>query len=300
MPLWRDLGHVYVADGASPWLASHASYPTPLALPDGRLRVFFSPRDGEGRSSVFSLDIALNGDRFERLGPPSGPWLTPGARGAFDDAGASVSCVRQRADGGLECWYLGWTLGVSVPFRTAIGLAVSAPGETGFTRVSQAPVLDRAAEDPFVLGYPWVMSVADELWAWYGTHLAWGEGRLEMTHAIRRAARGADGAWRRDAVPALMPAGGDEFALSRPTVMRGRAAWEMWYCRRLGDYRLGYARSVDGVAWRRADADLTWVGGPDGPRAYPSVFDHAGRRYMLHNTAGYGRSGFRLALLEVP
>lgn len=300
MPLWRDLGHVYVADGASPWLASHASYPAPLVLPDGRVRVFFSPRDAQGRSSIFSLDLALAGVHFEATGAPLGPWLTPGERGAFDDAGASVSCLRRRADGAIECWYLGWTLGVSVPFRTAIGLAVAAPGETVFTRVSRAPVLDRAEEDPLLVGYPWIVEVGAELWAWYGTHLAWGESGLAMTHAIRRAVRGADGRWRRDRALALTPAGGEEFALSRPSVLRDREGWHMWYCRRLEDYRLGYARSEDGLTWRRADEELRWAEAAEGPRAYPAVFDHAGRRYMLHNTAGYGRSGFRLALLEAP
>jgi hypothetical protein len=304
---WRGLGHVYVAGGESPWLASHASYPTPLTLPDGRLRVFFSPRDAEGRSCVHSLDLALEGERFERLGPPQGPWLEPGPRGAFDDAGASVAWVGTTPEGGVECLYLGWSLGVSVPFRTAIGQAVAAPGEARFTRTSPAPMLDRAAEDPFVLGYPWAVEVGAERWLWYGTHLSWGAGWLDMDHAIRRAVRGADGQWRRDVLPCLRPAheGGPdpEFALSRPSVLRDAAGWHMWYCRRFAEYRLGYAHSRDGLAWVRDDAALGFEGaGTDwdaGVRTYPAVFDHGGRRYMLHNGAGYGRSGFGLAILDV-
>jgi len=303
---WRSLGHVYVAQGESGWLASHASYPTPLLLPDGRVRVFFSPRDQAGRSSIFSLDLALTANGFERLGPPEGPWLEPGPRGAFDDTGASVGWVTASAGGGIECLYLGWTLGVSVPFRTAIGHAVAGPGERRFRRTSLAPMLDRADEDPFLVGYPWALDAGAERWVWYGTHQAWGAGWLEMDHVIRRAVRRPDGSWRRDPRASLEPSrapGGDpEFALSRPTVLRDASGWHMWYCRRRAAYRLGYAHSSDGLTWTRRDEALDFDGSAAGQGtralAYPAVFDHGGRRYMLHNGEGYGRDGFALAVLD--
>ena len=31
---------------------------------------------------------------------------------------------------------------------------------------------------------------------------------------------------------------------------------------------------------------------------YPYVFDHKGKRYMLYNGNGYGKTGFGLAVLE--
>jgi hypothetical protein len=306
MQRWKRLGHVYVAVGENPWLHSHATYATPLALADGGVRVFFSPRDAGGRSSIFSLDLWLEGERWERRGPPQGPWLEPGPRGAFDDAGASASWFGWTPEGGIEALYLGWNRGVNVPFRTAIGRALAAPGETRLVRASLAPLLDRSAEDPFVVGYPWALDVGAERWVWYGTHQSWGEGWLEMDHVIRRAVRGADGAWRRDARPSLQPAhdGGPdpEFALSRPCVLRDAAGWHMWCCRRYAEYRLGYAHSTDGLAWTREDAAIHFDGPGEaweaGTRTYPAVFDHGGRRYMLHNGQGYGRTGFGLAVLE--
>ena len=42
---WRRLGHVYNSPGNSSWAASHASYPTPLPLGNGIVRIWFSPRD---------------------------------------------------------------------------------------------------------------------------------------------------------------------------------------------------------------------------------------------------------------
>ena len=300
---WRSLGHVHVADGEGPGHWTHASYPTPLRLPDGSVRLFFSPRDVRGRSSIWSLDVELTQHGVRRLGRPRGPWLEPGPRGAFDDAGTSVGWVGAGPDGAVECLYLGWALGVSVPFRNAIGRARAAPGATRLVRESAAPLLDRASEDPLTLGYPWLVEAAGRRILWYGTHLSWGEGWMEMRHAIRRAiAEGPGEAWRRDATPALEPAGGEEWAVSRPCVLRDASGWHMWYCRRFAEYRLGYAWSADGLHWERRDDDILFTT-PEaqweaGSRCYPAVFDHAGRRWMAYNGVGYGRSGFGLAVMD--
>ncbi|WP_424810482.1 hypothetical protein [Roseococcus sp. YIM B11640] len=300
---WRSLGHVLVAAGENPAHHSHASYPTPLPMPDGSLRVFYSPRDAEGRSTIFSVDLAVSRSGLERLRPPCGPWLSAGARGAFDDAGTSVGWVGLTPGGGIECWYLGWSLGVSVPFRNFIGRAVAAPGASRFDRISASPVLDRSPEDPFTLGYPWLVDQADTRFAWYGTHRSWGPQGMEMDHVIRRAvSRDGGRRWTRDAGPALSPAGGEEWALSRPSVLRDEEGWHMWYCRRFEKYRLGYAQSADGRDWTRRDDLLEFTSEEAawerGSRAYPAVFDHAGCRWMLYNGAGYGRTGFGLAVLE--
>src|SRR5271166_4635755 len=113
---WRRLGPVFAASGEAPWLASHASYPTPLVSGRHHVRVYFSPRDAANRSSIGALDLALDGDRFELVSPPRGPLLSPGARGAFDDSGVTVGCVLADGDQ-VRVWYLGWSLGVTVPFR---------------------------------------------------------------------------------------------------------------------------------------------------------------------------------------
>ncbi|MGX9962461.1 hypothetical protein ACVFYP_04010 [Roseomonas sp. F4] len=300
---WRALGHVHVAAGEAAGHATHAAYPTPLAMPDGSLRVFFSPRDTQGRSGIWSLDLALRPDGFEKLGPPRGPWLEPGPVGAFDDAGASVGWVGWHPDGGLDCWFLGWSLGRSVPFRTAIGRARAAPGEACLRRLSFAPALDRDATDPLSLGYPWVLREDAGLSIWYGTHQCPPRGGRAIDHPIRRAVSQDDGVtWRRDARRALDHAEDAEWALSRPCVLRDAAGWHLWYCRRLESYALGYAHSADGVTWRRADDAIGFVT-PEadwerGTRTYPAVFDHAGHRYMLHNGVGYGRTGFGIAVLE--
>jgi hypothetical protein len=297
--IWRRLGHVFAADGRADWMVSHASYPTPLVLDASTVRVFFSPRDAQNRSSIAWLDLRIENGRHAVLQVAAEPLLRPGVRGAFDDSGVSVSCVL--AEGGsLSVYYLGWSIGVTVPFRNFIGLAQGSLDAV--ERVSLAPVLDRSAEDPFTLGYPWVVRDGGAFRMWHGSHLEWGPQWLEMRHALK-SARSADGrVWRRDGRIALAPLGGEEFALSRPCVLRKDGLWHMWYSRRFPEYRLGYARSPDGETWQRCDDSLQFAGPAAAWEAaascYAAVFDLGGRRYMLYNGNGYGRTGFGLAVLE--
>jgi hypothetical protein len=67
-------------------------------------------------------------------------------------------------------------------------------------------------------------------------------------------------------------------------------------------YRAGYATSRDGLTWERRDAeagiDVSDDGWDSEMIAYPHVFEHAGRTYMLYNGNGYGKTGIGLALRE--
>jgi hypothetical protein len=298
--IWHRLGRVFCADGPESWIASHASYPTPLVLDAERVRIFFSPRSAESRSSITFLDLALEGERFRLLTPPKQPLLSPGPRGAFDDSGVTVGCVVSRGD---ELWvyYLGWSLGTTVPFRNFIGLALGGLNGGMLRRLSPAPVMDRAAIDPYTLGYPWVVPDDGGWRMWYGSHLDWGDEGLAMRHVIKEASS-ADGIqWHREGRIAI-PLEGDEFAVSRPCVICDADRRRMWYARRNPGYRMGYAESIDGD-WIRLDDSLSFAG-PVGDWesdsiTYPAVFDHGGRRYMLYNGNGYGRTGFGIAILEL-
>jgi hypothetical protein len=76
----------------------------------------------------------------------------------------------------------------------------------------------------------------------------------------------------------------------------------MWYACRGETYRIGYAESADGLSWKRHDAqagiDVSEEGWDSEMIAYPWVFDHGGRRYMLYNGNGYGETGIGLAVLD--
>jgi hypothetical protein len=76
----------------------------------------------------------------------------------------------------------------------------------------------------------------------------------------------------------------------------------MWFSKRGTSYRIGYAESTDGLDWRRMDSEVGIDVSPSGWDSemveYPCVFDAAGRRWMLYNGNGYGRTGIGLAELR--
>lgn len=298
---WRRLGHVFRADRHASWMATHASYPTPLTLDDGTVRVFFSPRDKHNRSSIASLDLELDCGRFELGHLTAEPLLSPGVRGAFDDSGVTVSSVVQ-AGGRLYVYYLGWSLSVTVPFRNFIGLATMERTDRSLQRFSAVPIVDRSAIDPFSLGYPWVLRTQAGWRMWYGSHVEWGAQGLEMLHVVKDSSSPDGLNWTPTGHVAIDVEGPPEFAISRPCVVRDPGLFRMWYSRCNPGYALGYAESEDGSNWHRRD-DLVELVGPvgaweDETVEYATVFDHGGARYMLYNGNGYGRTGFGLALLE--
>ena len=299
--VWRRLGHVFVGAGQTEWMAGYASYPTPLVIDAYIVRIFFSPRDARNRSSITSLDLRLAGECYEIVSPPEKQLLSPGPAGCFDDSGVTMGCVVPYGDA-LFVYYLGWNLGVTVPFRNFIGLAVGAPDADCLSRVSPAPIVDRSAIDPYALSYPWVVKGQDGWRMWYGSYLGSGAEAHGGSSTIKEA-RSADGiAWDRDGHVAIALTDGPEIATSRPCVIVDRDRERMWYAiKHPTQYRIGYAESF-GDGWIRRDDNLEFAGiagdWEDENIEYPAVFDHGGRRYMLYNGNGYGRTGFGIAILE--
>lgn len=301
--LWRRRGLVFPLDrGDRPeWMRTHAALPFPLAAGEGRVRVYFSGRDGRNRASVGAVTLDLS-----TLAPVPGsltaePLLAPGSLGAFDDSGVTVSCVVPRPDG-LYLYYTGWALGRTVPFYLAVGLAISVDGGRTFERVSAAPILDRHAGDPYLSASPSVLCEDGRWRMWYVSGQSWEEREDgPRHHYLVRSAASADGvAWQRDPQVALGFADPGEHAIGRPHVLRLAGGYHMWFCSRGERYRLGYARSEDGEQFRRVAEGVAlepWPprGWDEQMQAYPAIFGEGTRWWMLYNGNQYGRDGFGIA-----
>jgi predicted GH43/DUF377 family glycosyl hydrolase len=300
--LWHKLGHVFCANGEFPWMLTHAANPVAEWRYGDVFRVYFSARDAQRRAHIGSVDIDLKAPR-QVLALSSAPVVTPGDVGLFDDSGVSMGCLISH-NGRRYLYYLGWNLGVTVPWRNSIGLAISEGPESPFVKASRAPVMDRSDVDPFSISYPWVL-IDDGRWRmWYGSNLSWGAGakQEDMAHLFKYAESNDGFAWQRSGAIALHFKDGSEYAMSKPTVVRDADLYRMWYSYRGDAYRIGYAESHDGTSWTRRD-ELVGIapsstGWDAGAICYPCVFDHDGERYMLYNGGRYGDTGFGLAILE--
>jgi hypothetical protein len=301
---WTKLGHLYAPGGGTPWMRTHAANPFGIWVGPGLLKIFFTTRDELQRSHVASITADVRRD-FELRDLSTEPLLAPGPAGAFDDSGCAVGYILP-VDGSLRLYYLGWNLKVTVPWLNAIGLAVEDPGTGVFKRFSPAPVMDRSREDPFSISYPSLLREGGRWRMWYGSNLGWGKRPEDMQHVIKYAESEDGLEWRRTGETVVALSHRNEFALSKPFVLRDPDRYRMWYSYRGGDggtgYRIGYAESPDGASWRRLD-DHAGIGtssaGWDSEMVcYPFVFDSGGRRYMLYNGNGYGATGFGVAVAE--
>ncbi len=298
---WKKLGRLFCPDRQADWMVSHAANPTVEPGEGSAVQVYFSCRDAENRSSVARLAFDL-GDPPNSVQLHPAPVIAPGARGLFDDSGASVGCVVEEAER-LFLYYVGWNLGMTVPWRNSIGLAIREVGTSAFVKYSRAPVLDRSNVDPFSLSYPWVCREG-EIWRmWYGSNDTWGATPTEMLHVIRYA-ESADGIhWHATGHVAIPLAGGEEFGVARPCVIRHGGRYRMWYAvRSHRRYRIGYAESADGLRWERMDdqagIDVSDAGWDSEMIEYPCVFEREGTLYMLYNGNGYGKTGLGLAVMD--
>lgn len=303
---WRRLGRIFSPTGGLDWMKSHAALPVVVPLDEAHLRVFFSTRAADNRSSVGWADITLTAEGSVVGGAiASEPVLGPGSDGMYDDSGVGLGSIVQ-VDGGYRLYYMGWNLGVRAPWRNSIGLAEGCVTAPSFRRIANGPIMDRSPEDPFTLSYPCVVRLDDGLWhMWYGSNTSWGADKhADMNHVIKHAVSDDGVQWQREADPAFGLRDRAEYAQARPTVLAEGQRISVWFACRGDSYRIGCAVSEDGGrTWGRAD-DTHGLGHGDAGAwdsemvCYPWVFRHAGRLWMAYNGNGFGATGVGLAVWE--
>jgi hypothetical protein len=298
---WRKLGRVFETSGQYPWMQTHGAVPTAEVLQDGNVAVYFAARDKDNRGHTARLIFSV--ERPTRiLQLDSSPVLSPGAIGCFDDSGAMPSWLTAVGED-RYLYYIGWNRGVTVPFRNSTGLAISR-NSAPFERVSIGPVLDRSLTEPYFATNPCVLKDGDVWRMWYLSCIGWDliEGGPRHRYHLKYVASRDGIRWAPEGVVAIDFASPEEYAISRPCVVRDNEVWRMWYSVRGGKYRIGYAEYEYGISWTRLDhqvgISVSESGWDSDSVEYAYVFDHRGSRWMLYNGNHFGRTGFGLAVLE--
>lgn len=298
---WKKLGMVFCPSGETEWMLTHAAVPIAENLNGDIFRIYFSSRDRDNRSFTGYVVVDISNPNHI-LEISDQPVLAPGSLGEFDDSGAMASWLTTYRDS-RYLYYIGWNLGVTVPFRNSIGLSVSTKDKK-FERHSNGPLLDRTMDEPHFCASCCVVPGEAGWRMWYLSCTGWDlrDGRPEHQYHIKYAESDDGIHWQRNGLVAIDFANDKEYAISRPSVLWDKDRWKMWYSFRGQAYRIGYAESVDGKQWKRLDdqvgIDVSVAGWDSDMIEYPFVFDHKGQRYMLYNGNGYGKTGFGLAILE--
>lgn len=302
--MWRKLGQIYVptASGRHPKLISYAANPLPVHLYGDVYRVFFSGRDDSNRSSVGAVDINIL--QCKIVQEHFQPFFEHGLSGSFFADGVSIGNCYEK-NGVRYMLFMGWQNPEQEHWRGDIGRLIVTTDLT-LALDSHDPFMGRDKTDPMSLSYPWVLAKQSGGFdMWYGSTRTWDAGNGEMLHIIQHAFSDDGHHWNRSGL-ALPYEIGRIQAFSRPTVITNDGGnLEMWFSYRSGTgekYRIGYAKSEDGLKWTLdlASAGITVsdFGWDSEMIEYPFVFDHKDQRYMLYNGNGYGKTGFGLAVLE--
>lgn len=300
MNKWKKVTKIFEPAGQYPWMLTHASNPVADHIEGDIFRVYFSCRNEKNISSIAYVEVDINNPtKILRLSDK--PVISPGSLGTFDDNGTSMACILNFNDK-KYMYFLGWNLGVTVPWRNSIGLAEYDETTDSFKKVSDAPILDRNDVDIYSLSYPYVYKDGDLLRMYYGSNLSWGAEQKDMAHIIKYA-ESFDGVnWQREGKIAIGFEAEDEYAFSKPCVLQDQGKYKMWYSFRGHAYRIGYAESDDAINWKRQDGDVGISVSEEGWDSetveYPFVFDHKETRYMLYNGNSYGKTGFGLAIYD--
>ena len=182
------------------------------------------------------------------------PVLTPGGLGEFDDSGAMATWLTSY-QGKRFLYYIGWNLGVTVPFRNSIGLSISTQSDE-FARYSNGPIVDRSMHEPHFCSSCCVFPGKDLWRMWHLSCTGWcmNQGKPEHKYHIKYAESHDGINWQRNGLIAIDFTNDQEFAISRPSVIHDNDRWRMWYSfRGHTNYRIGYAESVEGRQWNRID-----------------------------------------------
>lgn len=301
---WQKIQHIFSPDNNFSWMKSHAANPFAVWQYDDVFKIYFTCRDEFSKSHIGFIEVDFS-DAYKIKTISNDPVLAPGDLGLFDDSGVAMGYFIE-INNQAHIYYLGWNLKVTVPWLNTIGLAKYNSNTTRFEKISKAPIMDRSNEDPYSISYPSILFENGLYKMWYGSNLNWGKEQHEMNHVIKYA-ESKDGIhWDRKNIIAVNLIHKNEYALSKPLVVKKDNSYLMWYSYRgnndIQTYRIGYAESTDGINWDRKDAqvgiDVSHEGWDSEMICYPFVFTHKNNMYMLYNGNGYGKTGFGLAILK--
>lgn len=301
--MWEKLGKVTAPNKDIAWMAtctgpSFAVQRKNTSLVD----IYITGRDTSNRSRIGKAVLDLHA--LNSLQISEEPIFDLGELGCFDENGVSYPVIVETND--LRyMYYVGWVPTVLTPFQNFLGLATAPLDSDGFTRVSRAPILERTNDEPFSNGSVFVMK-EDDLWRmWYTSFLRWGLPGEHKHYYVIKYAESRDGIhWVRLGKICIDIQNADEYAIGKPTVIKYHDNYYMWYVYRGEQYRIGFAKSKDGIEWLRQD-DLVGidVSNNDGwdsmAISYPHVFHYQDYLYMLYCGNDYGKSGLGLARLPL-
>jgi hypothetical protein len=247
---------IYEFNKPNNWWKTHTMAPSAIYW-NGKIRVFIGAWDDSPISRITYIDLdPKNPTKIIKI-KSDNPVLDIGEDGMFDDNGvfpAHASVI----DGKIYLYYTGFQTGVKVPHYNFGGLAISEDGDH-FTKVSKAPILDRADEGLMVRAGQSVIKENGIFRTTYsiGSGFAFVGGKERPTYDVcyQESLNGID--YKKYGIKIVSANHDIEHGLGRPQIIKIHDMYYTFYTRRMIDmkYFIGCAKSKDCKIWEK-DEDI--------------------------------------------
>lgn len=283
----------------------HAQVPV-VDTYDTFYRIYYSTRI-DGKSNPMFIDI--DKVSFHVINESTTPILPLGNRGYFDWAGVMPTEIITIGNT-KYLYYIGWSNRIDVPYHNCLGLAVSTDDGNTWEKISDGPVFNTSRNEPGYIGTISVLGENDGLRGWYLSCRSWEEidGVMEPIYDIKYATSKDGLSWTPTNITCISLRE-NEGGISKASVIKNSDGYEMWFSyrgksnyRTKSDqsYRIGYAKSTDGLTWSREDSielDISDGGWDSEMVAYPHVIVETDRLVMFYNGNKFGQTGIGYATL---
>jgi len=276
-------------------------------------RVYFSSRcvhpTGIGWLS-FVAYVDLSTDFSTVVSAPKRVEYTLAEPGSFDEDGI-FPFSPFIDDGRFFALTTGWSRRVSVDVETGVGLMESFDGGATFSRMGRGPLLTPSTNEPFLVCDGFALRSGQKYKLWHSFGVAWTQCPRtkiwERTYKIGYRESDHLEKWPQGTGSQIIEDVRGEFECQAlPTVAKVGGQFLMAFCHRdtfgfrefpSSKYDLGYAESVDGLAWRRDDSMFSFPRSDfdSEMRCYPHIFERGKEVFLLYNGNNFGQFGFGLA-----
>lgn len=295
-------GLIFKTKKTARFIKSHAWVPTPLKINGEVFRVFYAGRDKSNQSSIYSFDYNFKKKAVTKFSKK--PVLKKGRLGCFDDC-AAIPSHAVLINKKIFLYYIGWTRGVSVPYISSLGLAISIKNNN-FKRFSEAPIIGRSKNDPIFTASCFVEKTGKKFKMIYTSNKSWNFNKFFVPNYNLKYAFSKDGKeWNTTPNFIILNKSKKEIAITRPwliTINNKKVLFYSYknYSNKGRNYKIGFALKKN-KKWVRKD-NITFKKSKDKfdnqMQEYGALIKYEKKIFMFYNGNNYGEEGVGLAELK--
>ncbi len=301
--IWKSEGLIFEPSKKISYIKSHGWVPTPYKINKNLYKIFYAGRDNLNHSNIFSFDFCFKEKKIKKIYKI--PILKKGRIGYFDDCAVIPSHVI-KINNKIFLYYIGWTRGVSVPYISSLGLAISQGINKKFNKHSNVPIIGRNKYDPIFTASCFVEKYKNKYRMIYTSNKSWNYKKFFIPNYNLKYSFSKNGIeWKTSSKFILNNKSNKEIAITRPWIINDFKNKILFYSyknyqNKGRNYKIGFAKNYKNK-WIRMDNKISIKSSKCGfdkkMQEYASVVKYNKDYYMFYNGNNYGEKGIGIAKL---